>query len=50
MKKTQLFHSCLVLIFVLSCTIDMLFFFDGLCLDNSRSISGQKMPSQFEIA
>ena len=28
----------------------MLFFFYGLCLDNSRSISGQKMPSQFEIA
>ena len=28
----------------------MLSFFYGLCLDNSRSISGQKMPSQFEIA
>lgn len=25
-------------------------YFYGLCLDNSRSISGQKMPSQFEIA
>lgn len=40
------FHSCLVLIFVLSSTIDMLFFY-GLCLDNNRSISGQKISSQF---